>query len=163
MTDSLLARSIRALSPKKVHRVTGYALGHLYAFMRDPQDPEHPDATGVRDPVERLVSLFEAMATYPSLRPLLREWRLFFEGLFARLLDHHETPASITHGDLVRLAGECAREDGESIAETIAEGDDEKALAETLESIEKRTQLARALQAKIEQDGIRSIARPRPA
>lgn len=138
------------------------SLGYVYALARDPADPAHPENTGAeRDPVTRLVSLLETVSTYPHLRPLLREWALYFEALMARLLDRQEDPAG--NETLVAHAAACARESGEAVAATLAHatdsGDFAVALREVLEAAEAVNRLARTLLRHGESEGISAIRR----
>lgn len=156
MVSTLLGRTIRELGPKRAAPAMGYQLGYTYALARDPADPEHPDNSGTEtDPWMRVVGLLEVASTYPRMRPLLREWRLVMDELFARLLDRAEDdPANDEH--LIADAAVCARESGEAVAATLTQaresGDYADALREVLEAQEALDHLARALQRRLAEE-----------
>ena len=166
MTSTLLGRTIRDLGAKRAATALGYSLGYTYALARDSADPAHPDYSGTEsDPVARIVALLERVSSYPHLRPLLREWDLYFNALMERLLERSGDPA----GDdvLIADAAACAKETGEAVSATliqaVAAGDYSDALREVLEAAEAMDRLARALQRRQDQEATAPLSIRRPA
>jgi hypothetical protein len=84
-TSALYHAAIDALGAKRVSQALGISLSQTYRLARATTDVD-PDGTGARSDLDRTETLVDLLAAYPEGRPVLVEWRAWFEAMFERAL-----------------------------------------------------------------------------
>jgi hypothetical protein len=77
---------------------------HTYNLTADPMTLEVP----CRNDAERMQNVFEKLATYPEGKPALILWRMHFNELFSRLIDHENARPLTPETVLVEAQELCA-------------------------------------------------------
>lgn len=85
---------------------------HTYNLTADPMTLEVP----CKNDAQRLQNMFEKLATHPAGKPALICWRMHFNELFARLIDH-EIAKPLTPETVLLEAQEMCAEMGDVLRE----------------------------------------------
>lgn len=137
-TTKLLRQVLEIAGPKRVSAATGFALGTVYAWARDPMDLD-PDGTGQSNPLDRLEQIAEALATRgePGRTVLIQ-----LDGWWQRLMDRllGQRAEQLTHSALLGLACEATRE-ASDVGVALADGADRdrvrREIAEAREALDR--------------------------
>lgn len=93
-THQLYAEAKRQVGAKVCADALGVGVAHFYKLCSDPMSLDVP----IRDDVQRLQNLLEVLAARPHAKPALILFRLYFDDLFARLIDHDAVTPLDCHG-----------------------------------------------------------------
>lgn len=111
-TLELYRAAAKAIGHKQLADALNISLGHTYVLTADPLAIDAP----VRNDIERLTTLIQALATHPNARPTLILFRLYFKELFARVLDREE-PTPLTPETVCAETQEAIGQFGELLRE----------------------------------------------
>lgn len=152
MHDSheLFAASIEVIGAKKVASALNLSLAHTYRLQRSPLD-EDPNGTGARNDVDRIEQLVDVLAAHPRARPVLHRWRLYFDALFRRAIDH-EDARPVSEGAFAERVGQAVIEFGEMLKQCGSDVDPARVAKEGAETIEAIERLVRSALAGVTPD-----------
>lgn len=138
-----------AVGAKRFAAAVGRTLQTVYAWSRDPQDPEADGSPNLFDWLEAVV---DVLASRPEGRPVLVKLRAWTDALFARALGAW-TPQPLTRDTMAAKTSTVLKEFGEFVGQCCPEGfDRERLLKEGAEAVEAIERLMRAAQEGLEKD-----------
>jgi hypothetical protein len=101
-TSQLYAGTLRVLGIHRLQQLMGFRKAQsVYKLAADRLALDTP----VRDDVQRITSVVEALAAHPNERAVLVMWEMYFKELFNRVI-RHQTYESMTAEDVVKRAQE---------------------------------------------------------
>lgn len=110
-THQLYSAALQEMSAKQLAQVLGVGVSHVYKLAADPHSLDVP----VRDDIARITAMVEALAARPNGQHALILIRLFFNDLFARVIDR-ETPKPLSAECIPQHVGRICAEFGDLLS-----------------------------------------------